>query len=57
MVGASWALTFLFGFGNVLTSALRQRGLLWVVPLVAPAVDLPVAGLWSRSGLSLRAPL
>jgi hypothetical protein len=38
-------LTFLFGFGNVWTLALRLEGSPWVAPLVAPAVDLPVLGL------------
>ncbi len=39
------ALTFLFGFGNVLTLALRLGVPVWVAPLVAPAVDLSVVGL------------
>lgn len=39
------ALTFLFGFGNVFTLALRLGVPVWVAPLVAPAVDLPVVGL------------
>jgi hypothetical protein len=39
------ALTFLFGFGNVFTLALRLGVPVWVAPLVAPAVDLSVVGL------------
>jgi hypothetical protein len=38
-------LTFLFGFGNVWTLALRLGVPAWVAPLVAPAVDLSVLGL------------
>ncbi|GHH88016.1 hypothetical protein GCM10017771_31610 [Streptomyces capitiformicae] len=38
-------LTFLFGFGNVWTLALRLGVQAWVAPLVAPAVDLSVLGL------------
>jgi hypothetical protein len=38
-------LTFLFGFGNVLSLALRQGVPVWVAPLVAPAVDLSILGL------------
>jgi hypothetical protein len=38
-------LTFTFGFGNVLTLALRLGVPVWVAPLVAPAVDLSVLGL------------
>nr|WP_247196557.1 SpdA protein [Streptomyces sp. GESEQ-35] len=38
-------LTFLFGFGNVWTLALRLGVPPWVAPLVAPAVDLSVLGL------------
>ncbi|MEV0470921.1 hypothetical protein [Streptomyces prunicolor] len=38
-------LTFLFGFGNVWTLALRLGVPPWVAPLVAPAVDLSVMGL------------
>jgi hypothetical protein len=38
-------LTFLFGFGNVWTLALRLGVPTWVAPLVAPAVDLSVMGL------------
>ncbi|MFD8491857.1 hypothetical protein [Amycolatopsis sp. NPDC059657] len=39
------ALTFLFGFGNVLNLALRLGVPIWIAPLVAPAVDLSVLGL------------
>ncbi len=45
IVGIIVALTFLFGFGNVLTLALRLGVPPWVAPLVAPAVDLSVVGL------------
>jgi hypothetical protein len=45
IVGIIVALTFLFGFGNVLTLALRLGVPAWVAPLVAPAVDLSVVGL------------
>ncbi|MGW4080706.1 DUF2637 domain-containing protein [Streptomyces asiaticus] len=38
-------LTFLFGFGNVWTLALRLGVPPWVAPLVAPAVDLSALGL------------
>lgn len=38
-------LTFLFGFGNVLSLALRLGVPVYVAPLVAPAVDLTVVGL------------
>ncbi|MGW4213643.1 hypothetical protein ACWEIJ_37065, partial [Lentzea sp. NPDC004789] len=38
-------LTFLFGFGNVLSLALRLGVPVWVAPLVAPAVDLSILGL------------
>ncbi|MGW4075792.1 hypothetical protein ACWELB_20160 [Streptomyces asiaticus] len=38
-------LTFLFGFGNVWTLALRLGVPPWAAPLVAPAVDLSVLGL------------
>jgi hypothetical protein len=37
--------TFTFGFGNVLTPALRLGVPVWVAPLVAPAVDLSILGL------------
>ncbi|GLY70821.1 hypothetical protein [Amycolatopsis taiwanensis] len=39
------ALTFLFGFGNVLSLGLRLGVPAYVAPLVAPAVDLSVLGL------------
>ncbi|MFI6026549.1 hypothetical protein [Amycolatopsis magusensis] len=38
-------LTFLFGFGNVLSLALRLGVPGWVAPLIAPAVDLSILGL------------
>ncbi|MCK2241907.1 hypothetical protein MZC64_29080 [Crossiella sp. S99.2] len=38
-------LTFLFGFGNVLSLALRLGVPVWIAPLVAPAVDLSILGL------------
>jgi len=45
IVGVVVALTFLFGFGNVLGLGLRLGVPMWVAPLVAPAVDLSVVGL------------
>jgi hypothetical protein len=45
IMGTVVGLTFLFGFGNVLTLALRLRVPVWVAPLVAPAVDLSILGL------------
>jgi hypothetical protein len=45
IVGVIVALTFVFGFGNVLALAIRLGVPLWVAPLVAPAVDLSVVGL------------
>ncbi|MFI5587243.1 hypothetical protein ACIA5G_19505 [Amycolatopsis sp. NPDC051758] len=55
IVGIIVALTFLFGFGNVLTLALRLGVPVWVAPLVAPAVDLSVVGLLiAIRSLSLR---
>ncbi len=45
IMAAVVGLTFLFGFGNVWTLALRLRVPPWVAPLVAPAVDLSVLGL------------
>lgn len=45
IMAAVVGLTFLFGFGNVLTLALRLGVPGWVAPLVAPAVDLTVVGL------------
>ncbi|WP_244223474.1 hypothetical protein [Amycolatopsis circi] len=45
IMGTVVGLTFLFGFGNVLTLALRLGVPLWVAPLAAPAVDLSILGL------------
>lgn len=45
IMGTVVALTFLFGFGNVLNLALRLGVPTYVAPLVAPAVDLSVLGL------------
>ncbi|WP_409186009.1 hypothetical protein F9C11_17885 [Amycolatopsis sp. VS8301801F10] len=45
IMGAVVGLTFLFGFGNVLSLALRLDVPGWVAPLVAPAVDLSILGL------------
>ncbi len=45
IMAAVVGLTFLFGFGNVWTLALRLGVPSWVAPLVAPAVDLSVLGL------------
>src|SRR4051794_9521743 len=45
IMAAVVGLTFLFGFGNVWTLALRLGVPPWVAPLVAPAVDLSVIGL------------
>ncbi|MGW3569927.1 DUF2637 domain-containing protein [Streptomyces sp. NPDC000941] len=45
IMAAVVGLTFLFGFGNVWTLALRLGVPPWVAPLVAPAVDLSVLGL------------
>jgi hypothetical protein len=45
IIGTVVGLTFLFGFGNVLSLALRLGVPPWVAPLVAPAVDLSVIGL------------
>jgi hypothetical protein len=48
-------LTFLVGFGNVLTLALRLGVPVWVAPLGAPAVDLSILGLLlGTSHLALR---
>ncbi|WP_410676825.1 hypothetical protein [Amycolatopsis sp. cmx-4-68] len=55
IVGIIVGLTFLFGFGNVFTLALRLGVPVWVAPLVAPAVDLSVVGLLvAIRSLSLR---
>jgi hypothetical protein len=45
LAGVVVALTFIFGFGNVWTLALRLGVPAWVAPLVAPAVDLSILGL------------
>lgn len=45
IMGTVVGLTFLFGFGNVLSLALRLDVPVWVAPLVAPAVDLSILGL------------
>jgi hypothetical protein len=45
LMAAVIGLTFLFGFGNVWTLALRLGVPAWVAPLVAPAVDLSVLAL------------
>lgn len=45
IMGTVIALTFLFGFGNVLSLGLRLGVPVYVAPLVAPAVDLSVLGL------------
>ena len=45
IMAAVVGLTFLFGFGNVLSLGLRLGVPVWVAPLVAPAVDLSILGL------------
>lgn len=45
IMGVVVALAFLFGFGNVLTLAIRLGVPPYIAPLVAPAVDLSVLGL------------
>jgi hypothetical protein len=45
VMGVVVGLTFLFGFGNVLSLGLRLGVPAYVAPLVAPAVDLTVVGL------------
>jgi hypothetical protein len=45
IAGVVVGLTFIFGFGNVWTLALRLGVPVWVAPLVAPAVDLSILGL------------
>jgi hypothetical protein len=45
IMGIVVGLTFLFGFGNVLSLGLRLGVSGWVAPLVAPAVDLSVVAL------------
>lgn len=44
-MGLVIGLTFLFGFGNVWTLALKLQVPAFVAPLIAPAVDLTVLGL------------
>lgn len=47
-------LSFVFGFGNVLTLALQLGVPVFVAPLVAPAVDLSVLGLlWGTRYLAM----
>jgi hypothetical protein len=54
IAGIVVALTFLFGFGNVLALGLRLGVPIWVAPLiVAPAVDLSVVGLLGTRHLAL----
>ncbi len=45
VIGTVVGLSFTFGFGDVLTLALRLGVPVWVAPLVAPAVDLSILGL------------
>jgi hypothetical protein len=45
IMGTVVGLTFAFGFGNVLTLAIRLGVPIWVAPLVAPAVDLSILAL------------
>ncbi|MGH3702642.1 MAG: hypothetical protein ACRDQY_24995 [Pseudonocardiaceae bacterium] len=45
LAGVVVAFTFIFGFGNVWTLALRLGVPAWVAPLVAPAVDLSILRL------------
>ncbi|MGI5502340.1 hypothetical protein [Lentzea sp. CA-135723] len=45
IMAAVVGLTFLFGFGNVLSLVLRLGVPVWVAPLIAPAVDLSILGL------------
>ncbi|MCC8245066.1 hypothetical protein [Saccharothrix luteola] len=45
IIGVVVGLTFVFGFGNVLSLALGLGVPIWVAPLVAPAVDLSVLAL------------
>jgi hypothetical protein len=44
IAGVVVALTFIFGFGNVLNLALHLGVPVWVAPLIAPAVDLSLLG-------------
>ncbi len=50
IVGTVVGLTFLFGFGNVLTLALRLGVPVWVAPLAVPAVDLSIVGVQLAAG-------
>jgi hypothetical protein len=52
IMGTVVSLTFTFGFGNVLTLALRLGVPVWVAPLVAPAVDLSILGCCWAPGTS-----
>lgn len=45
IMGLVVGLTFMFGFGNVLSLGLRLGVSAWVAPLVAPAIDLSVLAL------------
>ncbi|MFJ8958989.1 hypothetical protein ACIRG5_06330 [Lentzea sp. NPDC102401] len=45
IMGTVVCLTFMFGFGNVLSLGLRLGVPGWVAPLVDPVVDLSVMGL------------
>jgi hypothetical protein len=45
IMGVVVGLTFMFGFGNVLSLGLRLGVSGWVAPLVAPAIDLSVLAL------------
>lgn len=45
IIGVVVGLTFVFGFGNVVSLALRLGAPVWVAPLVAPAGDLSVLAL------------
>jgi hypothetical protein len=53
IMAAVVGLTFLFGFGNVLSLGLQLGVPVWVAPLVAPAVDLDS---WSVAGNSASRP-
>lgn len=53
IAGVVVALTFIFGFGNVLNLALRLGVPVWVAPLIAPAVDLSIVGLLAMRHLAL----
>ena len=45
IMGVVVGLTFMFGFGNVLSLGLQLGVSVWVAPLVAPAIDLSVLAL------------